>query len=72
MKAELTTAFEAETFRRSHCERKGQEHVCVGVITIHPGVCMLDCTRCGTAIVSTVEAMNMLDAYESVVTDVSM
>lgn len=39
----------AQTIRRSHCDRSGREHECVGVVTIKRGEVCLDCPLCGVA-----------------------
>lgn len=37
----------AQTLRRSHCDRPGQGHECVGEVTIKRGIVCLNCTLCG-------------------------
>lgn len=37
-----------QLLRRGHCDRKGQEHACVGVVTIKQGEVCLNCPLCGT------------------------
>jgi hypothetical protein len=39
----------AMALRRSHCDRKGNEHECVGTVTIKRGCVALDCQLCGSA-----------------------
>lgn len=63
---EQSLAVTAADFHRSACERKGEEHKCVGVITIKPGLCMFDCKLCGTLVLDTRPADNILDFLEEV------
>ncbi len=39
----------AQALRRSHCDRKGGEHECVGEMTIKRGTVCLNCPLCGPA-----------------------
>ena len=41
-----------QAIRRSHCDRKGHEHECVGTCTIGPSGVTLECPLCGTGDVS--------------------
>lgn len=43
----MTTFDIAQALRRSHCDRKGSEHDCVGEVTIKRGEICLDCKLCG-------------------------
>lgn len=44
----MDASFEmAQAFRRSHCDRKGREHECVGEVTIKRGHVCLNCPVCG-------------------------
>lgn len=48
MESRQDTQIRAEEFRQSHCDRKGYEHQCVGVVTINRAEMSLDCRICGT------------------------
>lgn len=37
----------AQTLRRSHCDRAGEDHECVGAMTVRRGEVCLDCPLCG-------------------------
>ena len=37
----------AQALRRSHCDKRGAEHECVGQVTIKRGEICLDCPLCG-------------------------
>lgn len=37
----------AQAVRRSHCDRKGAEHECVGELTVRRGEVILNCPLCG-------------------------
>ena len=52
----------AQTLRRSHCDRRGQEHECVGVVTIKRGEVCLDCPLCGKGDVNTYAVFAELDS----------
>lgn len=38
----------AQALRESHCDRKGEEHSCVGTVTIKRGEMCLNCPLCGS------------------------
>ena len=49
----MDTAFEmAQALRKTHCDRKGHEHECVGELTVKRGEVCLNCQLCGEAEVS--------------------
>ena len=57
---------EAEEFRRSHCDRIGMTHTCIGEIAIKPGVLLLDCKLCGTAFEELAQDMEIVDTARSI------
>lgn len=46
MSSDATFAI-AQALRQSHCDRKGQEHECVGSVSIERGKVNLSCALCG-------------------------
>lgn len=38
----------AQSLRESHCDRKGQDHQCVGEMTVKRGIVCLNCPLCGS------------------------
>ncbi len=36
-----------QALRRTHCDRHGHEHQCLGVMTVTPDGVLLDCKLCG-------------------------
>lgn len=54
--------FNLELLRRSHCDHKNKgnaNHKCRGRLTIMPGMCMLDCSLCGTATNNTGDLLDL-------------
>ena len=57
---------EAEEFRRSHCDRRGETHNCIGEISIKPGLLILDCKLCGAAYEELVQDMETVNTARSI------
>lgn len=57
---------QAEEFRQSHCDRKGQEHQCVGVATIERQGLSLDCRICGSRTETLENIQAIMDASKAV------
>ncbi len=68
MSNDIVISMDAEQFRRRRCDNRGdgksKEHKCIGVITLKPGICMLDCELCGTDAIDLRPAMRILDGKE--------